>query len=210
MLNLLERNLLVIDLETTGPNPIRHDVLAVGLVPLHDATRGAVVYVRPTEPRWSPFAIANFKKFSIDWEEQAIDPVAACEAIESYLRREFVGAEVTPIGHNIGFDVAFLRKLAFTGGRDELQLLSRRALDTHTMLYLLHLQGRVPAGALTSDGAFEHFGIQVTEEARHTALGDARATRELVIRLLDMLAAPFLTPPHVGKLEPLGHSARRV
>lgn len=203
-----EQNLLVVDLETTGPNPIRHDVLCVGLVPLQDATRSAVVYVRPVQPKWSPFAQANFRKFESIWEGQAVSPTTACEMIEEYIRREFAGAEITPIGHNIGFDVAFLRKLAFAGGRDELQGVSRRALDTHTMLYLLYLQGRIPRIALSSDGAFEHFAIQVAPEARHTALGDALATRELVTKLLDMLAAPFLAPP-INALETRGRPGRR-
>ncbi|AUB81349.1 hypothetical protein THSYN_10565 [Candidatus Thiodictyon syntrophicum] len=209
MTTLLTQSLVIIDIETTGANPIRNDVLAVGLVPLNDATRSFVVYVRPPAPQWNPFAQANFQKFAETWESQAVSPVAACAAIEGYLAQEFHGEVVTPIGHNIGFDVAFLRKLAFLGGRDELEAVSRRALDTHTMLYLLFLQGRIPSSALSSDGAFEHFGIAVASHARHTALGDALATRELVIKLLDMLGAPFLPLAPSSRVEVRAHSLTR-
>ena len=41
------------------------------------------------------------------------------------------------------------------------------------------VRGLVPDAALTSDGAFKHFGIRVDEPQRHTALGDAITTREL-------------------------------
>ena len=205
MTTLLTQSLVIIDIETTGANPIRNDVLAVGLVPLNDATRSFVVYVRPPAPQWNPFAQANFQKFAETWESQAVSPVAACAAIEGYLAKEFHGEVVTPIGHNIGFDVAFLRKLAFLGGRDELEAVSRRALDTHTMLYLLFLQGRIPSSALSSDGAFQHFGIAVAPHARHTALGDALATRELVIKLLDMLGAPYLPLPPSNRVEDRAH-----
>jgi DNA polymerase III epsilon subunit-like protein len=113
-----------------------------------------------------------------------------CEKIERYLSSVFPGEAVTPVGHNVGFDVAFLRKLAFLGGRNEITAISHRALDTHTMLYLLHLKGRVPPSALSSDGAFEYFGIRVPDNERHTALGDALATRELVLRIFEMLEVP--------------------
>lgn len=187
MLNLLTQNLLVIDLETTGTNPFRHDVLSVGLVPLKESDPPCVVYVRPTEIQWTQFAKANFERFAATWESNALPPAAACGAIERYLAKVFRGEAVTAIGHNVGFDVAFLRKLAFLAGKNELDAISHRALDTHTMLYLLFLKGRVPSSALSSDGAFRHFGIRVSEIARHTALGDALATRELVLRLLELL-----------------------
>lgn len=51
------------------------------------------------------------------------------------------------------------------------------------MLYLLYAAGRIPASALTSDGAFEHFNIHVDERARYTALADVIATREVLHRL---------------------------
>lgn len=190
MLSLLTRHLVVIDLETTGTNPFCHDVLAVGLVPLIEDVSPCVVYVRPREMQWSQYAKANYERFAAVWESNAIPPAAACEAIERYLTQVFRGETVTPVGHNVGFDVAFLRKLAFLAGKNEPEAISHRALDTHTMLYLLFLKGQVPSSALSSDGAFKHFGIQVPEGARHTPLGDALATRELVLRLLDALQIP--------------------
>lgn len=186
MINLRDNSLLVVDLETSGINPFRHDVLAVGLVPLLERVAPAVIYVRPNEIQWSNYARRNFDKYVADWEAGAMPPSNACEAIERYLAQAFPGKQVTPVGHNIGFDVAFLRKLAFLGGRDELATISHRAVDTHTMLYLLFLKGRVPSSALSSEGAFYHFGIEVPEAARHTAIGDALATRELVLRLFEL------------------------
>ena len=93
---------------------------------------------------------------------------------------------LTVVGHNVGFDVAFLRQLAFQAGLNEVPLISHRVIDTHTMLYLLHLSGVIPEDALSSDGAFRHFEIGPQAFARHTALGDALATRELFMRVLEL------------------------
>jgi DNA polymerase III epsilon subunit-like protein len=38
-----------------------------------------------------------------------------------------------------------------------------------------------------SDAAFAHFGIEPAPEDRHTALGDARATRALLDALLGLM-----------------------
>ncbi|MHB8160616.1 MAG: 3'-5' exonuclease [Thermoleophilia bacterium] len=183
-------NLVIIDIETSGVNPFRHDPLAIGLVPLTEGVSPLVVYIRPETIKWSEEAKENFAKFETEWNTNALKPVDACTKIERYLSHVSNQGSVTTIGHNIGFDVAFLRKIAFLAGKDEISFMSHRVLDTHTMLYLLFLKGEIPSSALNSDGAFKFFGINIPDERRHTALGDALATRELVLKLLDLLQIP--------------------
>lgn len=188
MITPLNNNLVVIDLETSGINPFQHEVLSVAIVPLTLPVPPCVVYVRShNEIHWGQFAKENFKKFASAWNEKAVPAVVAFEKIEQYLNQTFGEGYVTAIGHNVGFDVAFMRKLAFLAGKNELPRISHRALDTHTMLYLLYLNGHLPASALNSDGAFEYFGIKISENNRHTALADALATRELVLKLFELL-----------------------
>jgi DNA polymerase-3 subunit epsilon len=187
MKNIPNHNLVVIDLETSGINPFRHEVLSVAIVPLILPEPPCVVYVRSQEIQWSQFAKKNFKNFSSVWDEKAVPAVTAFETIEQYVTQTFGQDNVTAIGHNVGFDMAFLRKLAYLAGRDELPRISHRALDTHTMLYMLYLKGQLPESALSSDGAFEYFGITIPEGDRHTALGDALATRELVLKLFELM-----------------------
>jgi DNA polymerase III subunit epsilon len=153
-------------------------------VPLVDGSPEHISYVRYQEIEWSDGAEASFAKYRREWSANALSPAVACDMLEGYLTTTFLGREVTPIGHNVGFDRAFLARLAFKGGKPSIRSLSHRAVDTHTILWLLHNQGRLPSTALTSSGAFEHFAIEVPEAVRHTALGDARATRQLVLRLL--------------------------
>jgi DNA polymerase-3 subunit epsilon len=189
MIDLKSSNLVVVDVETSGTNPFIHELLAVGLAPVVESAPPLLVHVRAHRIEWGEYAKRNFSKFEATWDADAISPQDACAEIESYLRRVFGSKTATPVGHNIGFDTAFLRRLAFRGGINELPGLSHRSLDTHTMLYLLHLKGIIPASALTSDGALRHFGIAVPDEARHTALGDALATRELVMHIFSEFAS---------------------
>jgi DNA polymerase III epsilon subunit-like protein len=185
-MNLRDNSAVVIDIETSGVNPFRHDILSVGLVPIDPKIAPMVVYVRSDHIVWSDYARQIFDKYAVEWEAHAVSPHDACTKIEEYLTRAYPGRPATPIGHNIGFDLAFLRKLAFLGGREQLAGLSHRAVDTHTLLYVLVLKGKLPESVLSSDGAFRHFNIDVPEPIRHTAIGDAQATRELVLRLFSM------------------------
>jgi DNA polymerase III subunit epsilon len=187
MLNLRDNNLVVLDIETSGTNPFRHEALSVALVPLVAVGPPFQIHLAHQKIEWNEFALSNFRKFEYDWKTSAVPPDVACASIEQYLRRTFAGRTATLIGHNVGFDIAFLRKIAFQGGRDEIAGISHRAIDTHTLLYLLSLEGKIPASALSSEGAFRHFHIAVSDEERHTALGDAIATRELVACVLKEL-----------------------
>lgn len=183
-MNLNTKDLVVIDVETSGVNLFRHALLSVALVPFDDELPPQVVYVRPSAIEWSEFARKNFERFAFDWDAQALPPEQACLVIENYLSNLFPGRAVTPVGHNVAFDLGFLKKLAFLGNRDEIAGLSHRAVDTHTLLYLLALRGKVPDAATKSDGAFNHYGITFAEGSRHTALGDAQATKELLRLIL--------------------------
>jgi DNA polymerase-3 subunit epsilon len=185
----LTSDLIAVDVETTGPNPFVHDLLSLALVPIVGESEPLLVYVRPEQLKWSPFAFQNFQRFDHDWQTFAVSPPEALFKIENYLSRLLKGQPATLVGHNVGFDMGFLRKLAFLCGKTEIQGVSHRTLDTHTLLYLAWLQGKLPHTALTSDGAFQSLGIGPPAETRHTAQGDALATKTLFLRLVALLSA---------------------
>ncbi|WP_444438355.1 3'-5' exonuclease [Pseudomonas sp. A6] len=182
-------NLAILDLETSGINPNKHSVLEIGLVPLDDKIEPFHAYIKSKNIIWSEYAKDNFKKFSSEWEINAISPEKAVRNLSQYIKNNFSNKKITLIGHNIGFDISFLKKLAFDANLDEIPGISHRAVDTHTLLYILNSQGKIPDSALTSDGAFDHFGVTPPSKLRHTALGDAIATQKLfknILKLLDV------------------------
>lgn len=186
-MNLHDRDLVVVDIETTGTNPFVHDALAVALVPINPNMPSFQVFVRHNNLSWSTFAKSNFRKFEDQWHREAVPADEACFEIENYIENILGRNQITLIGHNVGFDVAFLRKIAFQGSRDQLRNISHRMIDTHTLLSLLAIEEKLPYSARTSDAAFDYFKINVDTHKRHTALYDATATRELFIKTLEKL-----------------------
>jgi len=180
---------VVVDVETSGTNPFVHQVLAVAFAPINESISPVSIYVRDAPITWSAWAKTNFEQFAPNWEHGAVDPVRACSQIEAFLLAHYGGRDVTLVGHNVGFDLAFLRKLAFAGGREELAHISHRGIDTHTLLYALSKRGLYPAASMSSEAAFQHFSISVPQGARHTALGDALATRQLFLRIVKLLGS---------------------
>jgi DNA polymerase III epsilon subunit-like protein len=47
--------------------------------------------------------------------------------------------------------------------------------------------GQLPLDNLSSSALFAHFGIELPEEKRHTALGDSMATFELYWKLVELM-----------------------
>lgn len=182
----LSNELIVVDVETTGDNPFVHDLLSIALVPVVGTGEPLVVYVRPDNPTWTDCGQTTFRKFEREWQERAVAPRAAVSEIEGYLRRHLGTAKATLVGHNVSFDVAFLRKLAAQSGRTEIAGIAHRTIDTHTLLYLGYIEKGLPSSARTSTGAFEAFKIKVPSEQRHTALGDANATKALFLSLVQL------------------------
>lgn len=190
-------DLVVVDVETTGINPFKHDILSLALVPIMGDRPPFEIFIEVENPTWQATARQYFQSSWVTWRNTGRSASAVCSALESYIQEHY-GRRITLIGHNIGFDVAFLRQLAFRAGRDELPLVSHRFVDTHSLLFLLHILGAIPKEALSSSGAFDHFGITPAAGSRHTALGDARATRELFVQIVSM----FRGAPTTRKISP--------
>ncbi|HKE11292.1 MAG TPA: exonuclease domain-containing protein [Myxococcota bacterium] len=171
---LCDVEFVVVDLETTGLSPRTCSILEIGAVRVAavGATEGFATLVNPQVP--IPPAIRAFT--GIDDAMVAGAPPLA-EALRAFLGwlAQFPGAPL--VAHNASFDAGFLvRGLAGSGlpplARDVLctRRLAKRVLPELRRLGLQPLS--------------YHFGV--VNRAPHRALGDAEATADVLLCLLDL------------------------
>ncbi|MDR3669269.1 MAG: 3'-5' exonuclease [Holophaga sp.] len=183
--------MLFLDTETGGLDPRSHSLLSLGLV-VGDGPR--VANSLEILVRHEPYVVSagGLKVNRIDLvrhSEAALDPPMALNVLDVFLDQHFPHRcqPIVLAGHNVGFDQAFLGAFLAGQGRALEPRFSHRVVDTHSLAAGLREAGRLPLDDLNSTALFAHFGIQVPEDQRHTALGDALATFELYWNLVGLM-----------------------
>lgn len=189
--------LLVIDTETGGVDPNRHSILSLAAVLWEDGEiRGEVdILIAEDDLVVTARALEINRIDLVAHTREAVAPREALslllDFVAKHYRRELdAGEQVAIAGHNVGFDLGFLKRLCRIAGSDFPSVFSHRLLDTASVLRFLSLTGLLPAKTVASNGAFEYFGINIQAEKRHSALEDARATAQLLTRLVELVAPP--------------------
>jgi DNA polymerase-3 subunit epsilon/ATP-dependent DNA helicase DinG len=156
-----------LDIETTGLNPDRDEILEIGAVRF----KGDHVYetynafVRPNQP--IPYKIQQLTGIT-PADVAGAPPLGA---VLPELRR-FVGDNPI-IGHNISFDLSFLHRHG----------LFEQNVNIDTFELASILLPHASRYSLTS--LLSHLGVSLTGGQAHRALDDAQATRRLFAALLD-------------------------
>ena len=163
-----------LDTETTGLNVRRDRLLSVAAVPLHGSRiYRSSLFDRLVNPG-SRIPPASTAVHSITDAMTADAPAFSRIAPDL---AAFCGERVW-IGHNIGFDIAILRREAALAG---LPWREPVGLDTLRLYAALHPD----APDVELDAVAAELGVDV--RGRHTALGDALVTAEVYRRLLPLL-----------------------
>jgi DNA polymerase III subunit epsilon len=183
-----EASWCALDLELTGLDPRRHDIIAVGAVPIEDgrAMLGESVYtlVRTTQ-RSDPGAVLVHKLRVAD----LADAPSLDEAIDLVLDA-FAGR--VPVFHTAAVEHSFLAPL-FARRRVRMPT----AADTEILgrLWLRHRDGEAPPWLTLARLASE---LRQPAETPHHALGDALTTAKTFIALAAHLDR--IEPQTVGSL----------
>ncbi len=178
------KNVVILDTETGGLDPLTHSMMTIGLVS-GDGTHQTEIWVAEPEIIADPRALAVNRLDPAEVAREGVTPSAACDAVDSFLWAvDPIAGRPMVVGHNVAFDNAFMRRMYTMAGRPVNPAFSHRTIDTHTLLWSLMTVGKLPPGVNGSDAAFKHFDVSPPPELRHTALGDAIATRDLFEQLL--------------------------
>ncbi len=186
----LKHPYLFVDTETGGLDPAKHSLLSMAFV-LGD--EGDVRHSLELFLKHDAYVVdgASMAVNRIDLAKhhaEAMDGGTLMAVLDVFLD-QFFPCKKEPIflvGHNVAFDRDFLKAFWTRMGRDFEARFSHRLIDTHSLAAGLRDAGRLPVESLSSTALFAHFGIHVSEEKRHTALGDALATFELYWKLVEL------------------------
>lgn len=167
---LLDPGFVAIDLETTGLDPRRDDVVSVAALPFVGG-RAQPGYVTLVDPG-RPIPPASTRIHGIDDAR-----VAGAPSLDEALARfDETCAGRLLVGHDVAFDVAVLARARRLRGLPQPALV---ALDTRRLAVSLHPPWRQEA-ELESVAA--RLGIEV--RGRHTAEGDARLAGAILLALM--------------------------
>jgi DNA polymerase III epsilon subunit-like protein len=188
------RDLLFVDTETGGLDPNENALLQVGMVHWRDGRvlDSREIQVHASGLRVEPQALRVNHIQLADHNATALSRQTASHEIERWVRDEFNPnrlEKVTIAGHNVAFDVAFLKPLF---GRRWFNLFTARTIDTSGLLAFFYQAGLIPVPLKSLDDAIAYFGVKlVSDGERHTALVDAMVTAEVYDSMLKLL-----TPRH--------------
>ena len=190
--------LLVLDTETGGIDPIANSILSLGAVVWDDGVPGAEFEVKIKEPTLSLTieAMAINKIDLVEHAKTALPPVEAMKKFRTFLKKHFKGEPKIPlVGHNVAFDIGFLKRLCRLSDENYDAIFSHRSTDTAGILRFMALAGRSNLSGAGLDEALAHFNVAVNGGLRHTALEDARATAVLLTKLVELAKpTPTLEP----------------
>ena len=184
--------ILVIDTETGGLDADKFSILSLGAVVWSDEPGfrrekfETFVAENPIIAEAGALAVNG-----LDVETLKVigkNPASAASLFHNFVRRNFPGDErVTVAGHNVDFDVRFVKRLFRLAGfeADYAKTFSHRVLDTASIGRFLVLSHRLKLESASSDALFKFFGIEPVKA--HTALDDAWATANLLDCLIGVV-----------------------
>ena len=182
----------VIDVETGGLDPQRHALLSLGVAVL-DTAIGEIAALELTvnDPHGDVMeeAIRKNRLDPAEVRRTGLSPEEAVRRLEDFLLPHLpTGQKAILAGHNVAFDIAFLRRLyRLASAEDDFTArYSHRAVDLHSAYMLLAEAGLVPCLASASlDAIALSLGVPQDPDRRHTALGDALTTARCLWELLE-------------------------
>ena len=185
----------VIDTEGGGLNPLEHSLLTVGVV-IIDLPMGDVVAEAEFKVLETPLIVQReaLEVNRINLKEhraEADTPVVVAKRLTTFLKEHITGP-IRIAGHNVGYDVEMLRRLWRQAGyMAPLWPFHYATLDTASVGYMTTMVFPAkPWDSPSLDTMLLHYNVPIEEKNRHTALGDAQATAELLARMLIELRYP--------------------
>jgi len=206
------RRFVVIDTETGGLDPNEHSILSLGAVYLLDGAIQDTFSVVIAEPEMSTTleALRVNGMTMAQIEAEGLPPVVAVNALTSWLLKNDLRQRNTLAGHNVAFDIGFLKRLYRQAGKTDKEYsncFSHRSLCTQTLALGLDAACVREFPHTSLDGLAKALGVVIREggeKGKHDSLEDAVATAKILVKELALmrLSATLTREPDVTPDEP--------
>ncbi len=190
---LASRRLLFVDVETTGLDPVRHEIIELAAVRVHPqllfVERELVTRVRPQFPERCSMETAAINGFDPQkWDREP-------DIYDALRRFAPLAEDCILAGHNVGFAKAFLATGSRRAGLEEPKM-DHHTIDTATLAWPLAMAGALES--LSLGPVCDLLGIR--NEGAHSARRDVARAMEVYRRLmaLRMPVPPGAPPPMEG------------
>jgi DNA polymerase-3 subunit epsilon len=187
--------LLFADTETTGKDPMVHEVIEIGAIlgTMTFTDEGGVKWkhlgelalkIRPQHIETAdPEALAINGYTETDWEF-AVDPQDALQDLDDLLTK--AGERVMLAGHNVQFDYNFLKACYQKAEFPWPICFGYRRLDTMSLSAPLWMRGLTPNGSASLDAVCTYLGIR--RPTPHRAYDDALAARTVALHMMSIIS----------------------
>ena len=189
------RKILVIDTETGGIDVTQYSILSLGAVIWSQGSIVDSIHILIHEPDLhcedGALRVNGFTREQIMAE--GISPGQAIQTLHNFLLKNDYRGKVVLAGHNVQFDIGFLRRLYRLAGQDFEKKFSYRPICTMTLALALELAERFSFRSTSLNALCIHFGIVIREHGAtgvHNAEEDAKATAQLLTVLLNFIRSP--------------------
>jgi DNA polymerase-3 subunit epsilon len=188
--------ILYLDTETTGLDPIKHDIVQVaGIIEINGEVKEEFEFkVQPSTYASIDEAALRVHGFSLE-QIKGFEPPRTVhqkltEIFGKYVSKFNPSDKFTPAGHNAKFDVDFMRQFFLKCGDQYFgSWCNYRTIDLLAVMSFLSYAEAVSLENQKLETIAKYFGV---EFKAHDALEDIRATREILKRLVAGLFKPVI------------------
>ena len=193
-LPLTSRDFVFVDLETTGLNPKVHEIIeiaALRMTPNLQAEKARLdmkcTMVQQDVAEAKALEVNRYS--ALDWKGSKPVRVALVDLAP------MIDDDVILVGHNVHFDVGFLREEYERAGLTMPKF--KYAIDTVSIVFPLAMQGHI--SKLSLETICARYGIH--NDGQHRAMADVMRTVRAFAKLLAMPEPRFGVPPPAAEVQ---------
>ncbi len=195
---MFNEKLIIVDVESGGLDADKHSLLSVGLVlwskenwcldtrefyVLEETLHIGSDLIFQLDRGYDISKIVNWDRL----RQEGKEPSKICQEISMFLLTNNLTTTPMLVGQNVRLDIEFLKRLYRLAGIPHLYPFDFRYIDTQSIAkFLSTIHPNFPSNT-SLNSLFDYFDIKVKKSDRHTALGDALGTAELLTRMIEFV-----------------------